>query len=459
MTVANPPEAPKKTATAPAENPVDAALYEKNPESQRDNVRKLTLEELDELARRMTTENKTITEEIKQTVNARAEELLSQEDTDKRLTRLQNLVHLARLRGTKAETNPAIQGNKSVLLQTAAAYAKMIPYVGETLSGIIPTSWERMWLTFLSTPAAIGTVAPDGFLKTALNWMGGDSQRSLAELDVRDSLAGAVFQGESITFRSITKDEWAEFQIRKDKRSITDLAKTYVGMKRREHALDRASAGKPYELAFGVQDLLTLDETKTSVEQKRLKETEDTLKKNIQKNYNATSVDLADGATLKNGALTVRKDEIDVDGKPKAGTDAKMLLDVVPKLSKADEIKIVRGGSATLEWADGKKIVTLPVGTDVNVAMINGLAAREKPKGISIVSIENSDLQERNEIVRMAGTKAKLIVPNDPVTLERLLQGIGNLTMPEDGQKDARWTLKNNEFLLVTKSFPVRPTV
>ena len=62
MNAINPAEAPKKTETAPAENRVDAALYEKNPESQRDNVLKLTLEELDELARRMTTENTTITE-------------------------------------------------------------------------------------------------------------------------------------------------------------------------------------------------------------------------------------------------------------------------------------------------------------------------------------------------------------------------------------------------------------
>ncbi len=458
MTVSHPPEAPTKIPNGSVENPVDAALYEKNPESQYENVRKLTLEQLDELARRMTTENKTVTDEMKKTVDAHAEELLNQEDTDTRLTKLQSLVHLARLRGKKAEASHSIQGNTSLILQTAAAYAKMIPYVGETLSGIIPTSWERMWLTFLSTPAAIGTVAPDGFLKTVLNWMGSDSQRSLAELDVRDSLVGIAFTGESITFRSITKEEWAEFQNRKDKRSITDLAKAYVGMKRKEHALDPASAGKSYELAFGVQDLLNLDETKTSVEQKRLKEAEETLKQNIRKNYNATSVHLADGAVMKSGALTLRKDEVNADGTPKAGTDAKMLLEVLPKLSKTDEINIVRGGSPTLEWLDGKKIVTLPLGTDVDISMINGLAAREKPKGISIVSIENSDLQERNEIVRIAGTKAKLIVPNDKATLERLLQGIGNLPMPDDSQKDARWTLKNNEFLLATASFPVKST-
>lgn len=274
-----------------------------------------------------------------------------------------------------------------------------------TLSDISPSQIKdvvtRKWYEFLASADMFGGEDSKGFLGKMLGGVSDNARRNLAIFDIRDSIkeyASENRSGETITFdENITKVEWRKMKelTEKNPGAIATNVGTLIEQRRKAGVQD---------ITFACADIIAPP---------------------------ANAEAPADNA--REAALLAAKKEIPA----------------------AEKIVIAEGSSGvvTLDW-NGEKTVTLPMTTDVSKSTINTLINMPRANRFSVIEIGPNDTLHPNEILlKNRNGITILFAENNDEMLQAIPNHEAEITMNGDSQKFA---YLNGSFSRVTgETMPV----
>jgi hypothetical protein len=324
-------------------------------------------------------------------------------------------------------------------LKPIANATKTIPILGPILGMLSEVGADDvksfvMRRYYQAVASLTGVLGKESFVAKFFRGTVENAEQQLVLLDIKDTVAR--YQKEKLPGETIKADlqikpsEWPTIKqlLASDPDAMKKKVMEYV---------DRLRTAKEGTIAVSVAALLAAPtDPKTLQEQ--------TLIAKAKAVFGAENVILGTVTAFEKTETVLKPDELDIEGKPKKGSNAETLLAVKEKLSNAARVEIVEAGAPLeIEWKNGTlKIVRLPSGSEVSLETINEIVKKPKPEFASIVRLQRSDAVETGELVYKSGDIAVLQV-SDEATLKQFAANTSPIDMSKESK---RWRWNNVAF-------------
>lgn len=461
-----------------------AELAKTNPEQFKDQVKSLTLQELNTLSNFFGKELKDdVATDVREQIRARLDKLREEKSVDVNLEmlsgrytalnkflaeprsnseRLKQDVDTAanQVTGFVGSTYEFMRNNmvKPLAEQTKDWFliGPIVGSLGDLSPAHIKRAVSRKWHQFLANADTFGGTDSKNFLGKMFFRVADDARQKLAMLDVHDVVEEYQEEkkaGETIALdERMQPDQWRRMReaLQKNPRAMAERTAAVINERRKANVL---------AIKINVADLLKTDAE--VVEQAKTQRTEQLKTKMLAleswKNAGITSVAFnADETSIGNGTLTVVEADLDESGAPKPNTRATAVLEAKKTLTNADKIVISKDVKdiVTLNW-NAPKTVTLPMKTAVASDKINDLAGKPQPDRFSLLEIGASDAIANDEVQLISRNGSNVLVAeNNPQVLAAIAEGKPKIDTAEASPK---YKLKNGEFTFMPVPTPVRP--
>lgn len=330
----------------------------------------------------------------------------------------------------------------------------LIGSLSELTSEQVTNALSRKWNEFLSTVETFVPSDPTGFFGKKLSGIAEGAKQKLAFLDMRDIIEGYKAEkkpGETITLdETLTAEEW--------KKMKEALAKDPVAMTAKVINL----INKRREAGILTINITSADLTNTAEENEEASKKEKVAKQknavlngNDWKNAGVTEVAFSSTETsLEGGKLSINEGDLDESGAPKPNTQASALLEARQEIS-TDKIIIARDPKdlVVLNW-NMPKTVTLPMNTATSKARVNELIHAPQPDRFSVLEIGPNDNIAPDEVQLKPGDNGNvLIAENNPAVLDAIARGNPKIDSQE---KSPKYKYTNGDFTDISSTMPTQ---
>jgi hypothetical protein len=422
----------------------------KSHDALREQVQKATLETLNELARRILTEEHAHTEDAKKALKAEIQERLKAEKNNIR-DRV-DLTHLSVLGNVeddaehpRSETQKTIQG----WADYAKPFIQEIPLIGESLAKMMDVrNMEKMWYGLIAKfgswiPKEVKEWLPDDIIKGPETWANCNVVR--LELEEAKKLAKPKI-GEVILIATVEPED-LEFlaEKRKEKKglSLKQLTLEYIANERMLNPAGR--------IVVSVKNLFKKEEQEKALKEKEEKERLVKLKNTINLGDKVTEVRLGETTSLVGTILTVSKTDAEKETL-KAGSQSDQFVALLKEHAIPEHVDIALGTETTkIEWDGTTKKMALNMKDKDMFESLLKIAEKEKKDGISIVEIRSGDDLSTTTIQLKVASKSILEVKKDSILVDAVANHFATLdaNAPTEREKIKKWNFQNGAFIPV----------
>jgi hypothetical protein len=381
----NPPEQPSSAPPTLPPNPTVsewARLAENDPAKLKDAIKGATLDDLDQLAKKILEKHQLqINNNVREAIAERKRNLEADKSIDTSLETLESRLYLAQLleiRSPAKEEPSTLDSMVAGSLRWVGEKTKDLwgmKALSEGLRNLKGRDLERSFYNFLAFFGKMGQAIPGvSYLPIGLVLKYGE--RRVVEMDIQDTINEKRFAGEKITFAGISSAEWDRWSALNAEKTRTgqpiqtlpELTKTYIDSLRRENYL-QSKLAEPLNLSFAaIIDQKGRETVVKSLENDRKKQDMAAAWKPAQ--VETLTFDKNTASAVKQGEkwkITVPEDQLDENGTPKNATSAKTLNEAIQQLTQAKEITVA-DESANCTFNLIKKSASIPRGAEITLA-------------------------------------------------------------------------------------------
>lgn len=237
---------------------------------------------------------------------------------------------------------------------------------------------------------------------------GADFLGEIGELtNVREQMTTFVQQNPSFIFDpTIDASVWKMYRAHLKQNPAKSIAELLKDFREQSKNIGAGSPRIALSLAALLEPKKVLDPMKVAVET--------TLESAILKVWGVKKVELKDATpSLRNGALTVRKSDIQMNGEPVPNSEAMELRRLMSRFGNVDII-LSPDPAITISWNGEQKAITLPTGTKNSMLeTLQEILRQNKNSKFSNIVLKNNDK-----------------LGDDVATLSYDKEGVGTLTAP-----------------------------
>jgi hypothetical protein len=265
---------------------------------------------------------------------------------------------------------------------------------------------------------------------------GADLLGDIGELtNVREQMTAFVQQNPSfILDPTIDASVWKAYRAHLKQNPGKPIAELLKDFQEQSKNIGAGSPRIALSLATLLEPKKVLDPMKVAVET--------TLESAVLKAWGVKTVEFKDGPpTLRNGTLTVRKTDLQMNGEPVPKTEVMELRTLMSRFGNVDTIVLSSDPAIKISWNGEKREITLPTGTkDIVLQSLKEILAQNKNGKFSNIIIKNND-KLGEDIATLTYDKdgvGTLTAPNNINMLKALTQC--SALQPNDGE-ETKWKL------------------